>query len=78
VSSQSPPSARREVRVGPGLGEIERLGDDDGHRGRLGARPFRQVRATGLLWVNGFAVRRKVSVPIGNKETPTVEVNAGQ
>jgi hypothetical protein len=33
------------------------------------------VRATGLRWVNLFAVRRKVSVRIRNKETPTVKVN---
>jgi regulator of protease activity HflC (stomatin/prohibitin superfamily) len=33
------------------------------------------VRATGLRWVNLFAVRRRVSVRIRNKETPTVKVN---
>ncbi len=33
------------------------------------------VRATGLRWVNSFSVRRKVSVRIRNKETPTVKVN---
>lgn len=33
------------------------------------------VRTTGLRWVNPFAVRRKVSVRIRNKETPTVKVN---
>ena len=33
------------------------------------------VRTTGLRWVNLFAVRRKVSVRIRNKETPTVKVN---
>jgi hypothetical protein len=33
------------------------------------------VRTTGLRWVNCFAVRRKVSVRIRNKETPTVKVN---
>ena len=33
------------------------------------------VRTTGLRWVNLFAVRRKVSVRIRNKETPTAKVN---
>jgi regulator of protease activity HflC (stomatin/prohibitin superfamily) len=33
------------------------------------------VRTTGLRWVNPFAARRKVSVRIRNKETPTVKVN---
>jgi regulator of protease activity HflC (stomatin/prohibitin superfamily) len=33
------------------------------------------VRTTGLRWVNLCAVRRKVSVRIRNKETPTVKVN---
>lgn len=33
------------------------------------------VRTTGLRWVNPFSVRRKVSVRIRNKETPTVKVN---
>jgi hypothetical protein len=33
------------------------------------------VRRTGLRWVNPFAARRKVSVRIRNKETPTVKVN---
>jgi hypothetical protein len=33
------------------------------------------VRRTGLRWVNPFALRRKVSVRIRNKETPTVKVN---
>ena len=33
------------------------------------------VRKTGLRWVNPFSVRRKVSVRIRNKETPTVKVN---
>ncbi len=33
------------------------------------------VRITGLRWVNPFAVRRKVSIRIRNKETPTVKVN---
>jgi regulator of protease activity HflC (stomatin/prohibitin superfamily) len=33
------------------------------------------VRTTGLRWVNCFAARRKVSVRIRNKETPTVKVN---
>jgi regulator of protease activity HflC (stomatin/prohibitin superfamily) len=33
------------------------------------------VRTTGLRWVNPFTVRRKVSVRIRNKETPTVKVN---
>ena len=33
------------------------------------------VRATGLRWVNPFTVRRRVSVRIRNKETPTVKVN---
>jgi regulator of protease activity HflC (stomatin/prohibitin superfamily) len=33
------------------------------------------VRRTGLRWVNLFAVRRRVSVRIRNKETPTVKVN---
>ena len=33
------------------------------------------LRRTGLRWVNPFAVRRKVSVRIRNKETPTVKVN---
>jgi regulator of protease activity HflC (stomatin/prohibitin superfamily) len=33
------------------------------------------VRHTGLRWVNLFALRRKVSVRIRNKETPTVKVN---
>jgi regulator of protease activity HflC (stomatin/prohibitin superfamily) len=33
------------------------------------------VRTTGLRWVNPFAVRRKVSVRIRNKETPTAKVN---
>ena len=33
------------------------------------------VRATGLRWVNPFAVRRRVSIRIRNKETPTVKVN---
>jgi regulator of protease activity HflC (stomatin/prohibitin superfamily) len=33
------------------------------------------VRRTGLRWVNPFTVRRKVSVRIRNKETPTVKVN---
>jgi regulator of protease activity HflC (stomatin/prohibitin superfamily) len=33
------------------------------------------VRAAGLRWVNPFAVRRKVSIRVRNKETPTVKVN---
>jgi regulator of protease activity HflC (stomatin/prohibitin superfamily) len=33
------------------------------------------VRATGLRWVNPFALRRSVSVRIRNHETPTVKVN---
>ncbi len=33
------------------------------------------VRTTGLRWVNLFSQRRKVSVRIRNKETPTVKVN---
>ena len=33
------------------------------------------VRTTGLRWVNPFTVRRRVSVRIRNKETPTVKVN---
>jgi regulator of protease activity HflC (stomatin/prohibitin superfamily) len=33
------------------------------------------VRTTGLRWVNPFSVRRRVSVRIRNKETPTVKVN---
>lgn len=33
------------------------------------------VRTTGLRWVNLFAIRRRVSVRIRNKETPTVKVN---
>ncbi|HWE54926.1 MAG TPA: SPFH domain-containing protein [Acidimicrobiales bacterium] len=33
------------------------------------------VRRTGLCWVNPFAVRRRISVRIRNKETPTVKVN---
>ena len=33
------------------------------------------VRLTGLRWVNPFTVRRKISVRIRNKETPTVKVN---
>ncbi len=33
------------------------------------------VRTTGLRWVNLFAARRRVSVRIRNKETPTVKVN---
>jgi regulator of protease activity HflC (stomatin/prohibitin superfamily) len=33
------------------------------------------VRTTGLRWINLFAVRRRVSVRIRNKETPTVKVN---
>jgi regulator of protease activity HflC (stomatin/prohibitin superfamily) len=33
------------------------------------------VRTTGLRWVNPFAARRKVSVRIRNKETPTAKVN---
>lgn len=33
------------------------------------------VRATGLRWVNLFAVRRTISVRIRNKETPTAKVN---
>lgn len=33
------------------------------------------VRTTGLRWVNPFTVRRKISVRIRNKETPTVKVN---
>jgi regulator of protease activity HflC (stomatin/prohibitin superfamily) len=33
------------------------------------------VRATGLRWVNPFALRRRVSVRIRNKETQTVKVN---
>jgi SPFH domain / Band 7 family len=33
------------------------------------------VRTTGLRWVNLFAVRRRVSVRIRNKETPTAKVN---
>jgi regulator of protease activity HflC (stomatin/prohibitin superfamily) len=33
------------------------------------------VRVTGLRWVNPFALRRRVSVRIRNKETPTVKVN---
>jgi regulator of protease activity HflC (stomatin/prohibitin superfamily) len=33
------------------------------------------VRTTGLRWVNPFTVRRKVSIRIRNKETPTVKVN---
>ncbi|MGH9078992.1 MAG: SPFH domain-containing protein [Acidimicrobiales bacterium] len=33
------------------------------------------VRATGLRWVNPFALRRKVSVRIRNQESATVKVN---
>jgi len=33
------------------------------------------VRLTGLRFVNPFAIRRRVSVRIRNKETPTVKVN---
>jgi hypothetical protein len=33
------------------------------------------VRRSGLRWVNPFAIRRRVSVRIRNKETPTVKVN---
>ena len=33
------------------------------------------VRTTGLRWVNPLAQRRKVSVRVRNKETPTVKVN---
>lgn len=33
------------------------------------------VRTSGLRWVNPFAVRRRVSVRVRNKETPTVKVN---
>jgi regulator of protease activity HflC (stomatin/prohibitin superfamily) len=33
------------------------------------------VRTTGLRWVNLFAIRRRVSVRVRNKETPTVKVN---
>jgi hypothetical protein len=33
------------------------------------------VRATGLRWVNPASLRRKVSVRVRNKETPTVKVN---
>jgi regulator of protease activity HflC (stomatin/prohibitin superfamily) len=33
------------------------------------------VRTTGLRWINLFAIRRRVSVRIRNKETPTVKVN---
>jgi SPFH domain / Band 7 family len=33
------------------------------------------VRTTGLRWVNPFAIRRRVSVRVRNKETPTVKVN---
>jgi regulator of protease activity HflC (stomatin/prohibitin superfamily) len=33
------------------------------------------VRTEGLRWVNPLAVRRKVSVRVRNKETPTVKVN---
>ncbi len=33
------------------------------------------VRTTGLRWVNPFAARRRISVRIRNKETPTVKVN---
>ena len=33
------------------------------------------VRTTGLRWVNPFSVRRRISVRIRNKETPTVKVN---
>jgi hypothetical protein len=33
------------------------------------------VRTPGLRWLNPFTVRRKVSVRIRNKETPTVKVN---
>jgi hypothetical protein len=33
------------------------------------------VRTTGLRWCNMFALRRKLSVRIRNKETPTVKVN---
>ncbi len=33
------------------------------------------VRTPGLRWVNPFALRRKVSVRVRNKETPTVKVN---
>jgi hypothetical protein len=33
------------------------------------------VRTTGLRWVNPFTVRRRISVRIRNKETPTVKVN---
>jgi regulator of protease activity HflC (stomatin/prohibitin superfamily) len=33
------------------------------------------VRTAGLRWVNPFAIRRRVSVRIRNKETPTVKVN---
>ncbi len=33
------------------------------------------VRTTGLRWINPFTVRRRISVRIRNKETPTVKVN---
>jgi hypothetical protein len=33
------------------------------------------VRTTGLRWVNLFAIRRRVSVRIRNKETPIAKVN---
>jgi regulator of protease activity HflC (stomatin/prohibitin superfamily) len=33
------------------------------------------VRTAGLRWINPFAQRRRVSVRIRNKETPTVKVN---
>jgi hypothetical protein len=33
------------------------------------------VRTSGLRWVNPLALRRKVSVRVRNKETPTVKVN---
>lgn len=33
------------------------------------------VRTTGLRWCDPFTVRRKVSVRVRNKETPTVKVN---
>ncbi len=33
------------------------------------------VRTTGLRWTNPFAARRRISVRIRNKETPTVKVN---
>jgi len=33
------------------------------------------IRTTGLRWANPFSIRRRVSVRVRNKETPTVKVN---